>query len=488
MGGGKSKRLNVVLRNDASTTLFPILSDLGIPAALTHEAALALHRSTQNAFKNASKEIKVVVKLTGELSIEGLCTAVVSHARGGCHFKRGTTENSHLDFISPDPQVGERICRVFFIQSGGTFPIILEDFDEIVHISEIPVLPIHAVLLEKLITRSRLPAPEPWRSRDAKFAQQCLVASGGSSLQHLSPLWQTPEILDQVLQHAQKVPETRKRWIAFGFDPSILTPLPPEPVLPEVAKNDEGGHAARSNAYKSKRPVPVANTRLNVTIQGPGNGHTPVTDVAARRVVSLLEDLGFLCALSGSSAAHVYSRGETRILERLDIIVLPPPSFSPTQAWLSQQLFQRDPNNFTYDPANETLFYNFDPDLVLPQPFQNDRTCKVELLLPGTPGVPRVPPSCIVWIADLPVVPFLTLLLYMLEKWGDQRNKRDNTRDLKRLLTLVPSLPVSVFRPWKERKLMSATYQAKSEVRVKKFCQTTLTKPIWKMLGFEVEP
>lgn len=173
--------------------------------------------------------------------------------------------------------------------------------------------------------------------------------------------------------------------------------------------------------------------------------------------------------------------------QRLDIIVLPPASFSRSQAWLAQKIFQKDPSQFTYDSTNGILLYNFSADLLLPQPFQSDRTCKVELLLPGTPGVPRLPPSCIVWIDDLPVIPFLTLLLYLLEKWGDQRSKRDNARDLKRLLTLVPNLPVSVFRPWKERKLMSAAYQAKSEVRVKKFCQTTLTKPIWRMLGFEVE-
>ena len=47
MSGGKPKRPNALLRRDASAALFPILRDLGIPAALTDKAALALHRDMQ---------------------------------------------------------------------------------------------------------------------------------------------------------------------------------------------------------------------------------------------------------------------------------------------------------------------------------------------------------------------------------------------------------------------------------------------------------
>jgi hypothetical protein len=156
---------------------------------------------------------------------------------------------------------------------------------------------------------------------------------------------------------------------------------------------------------------------------------------------------------------------------------------------LKEKIVQKDPSQFKRNLLRGTLLFNFPPDLVLPRSFQikNNRTCTVELILPGTPAVPRLSASDIVWIDDLPVIPFLTTLLLLLERWDNLHYKRDNNRDLKRLLTLVPNLPVSVFRPWSERRSMSITYQAKSEVRAAKFAGSTLTKPIWQMLGFQVE-
>jgi hypothetical protein len=133
--------------------------------------------------------------------------------------------------------------------------------------------------------------------------------------------------------------------------------------------------------------------------------------------------------------------------------------------------------------------FKFPPDLVWPPSFKikNKRTCTIELVLLGTPGVPRLSSSSVVWIDDLPVIPFLTTLLLLLEKWDGLHYKKDNTRDLKRLLNLVPNLPVSVFRLWSERRSMSVTDQAKSEVRAVKFAESTLTKGNWQMLGFQVE-
>jgi hypothetical protein len=52
MNGGKSKKeLKALLRENASSALFPILSDLGIQAALAHRAALALHNNTRKGGK-----------------------------------------------------------------------------------------------------------------------------------------------------------------------------------------------------------------------------------------------------------------------------------------------------------------------------------------------------------------------------------------------------------------------------------------------------
>ncbi|RXW23635.1 hypothetical protein EST38_g2239 [Candolleomyces aberdarensis] len=484
MGGGKSQKLKAPLRRRASAALFPILRDLGIQAALTHKPALALHLNVENE----SPGVKVVVKHDGEFTIEDLCTTIVSHAGDGYHFTR---KQKHLEFISADPQTKRKTCRVTLIPSGGSFPTILEDFSEVVYISDTPVLPIHAILLEELVTRSRLRVGRPLAKGVAKFVDRCLRASDGVPLPQLSPLWQSPEILDQIAHHVQLLPDAKTLWIAHGIDASIFI-LPPLQQAPgeganEADDDDDDDDDGRPNPSASERP-PVAVQAPDVAIQGPDHvGHSAVTDVAARHVVSILEELGFECAVSGSAAYQLYSHGETRLPQQLDILVLPPASFSQDQAWLKQQIFQKYPNLFKRKLEKGTLSYMFPHDIVLPQPFQATRRCRVEFVFPRPLGLPHFSSSDIVWIDNLPVMPFLTSLRLKLEIWAGQPRPA-NTRDVKHLLSLVPNLPVSVFRPWRERNSMSDEFQAKSEVLVKRFCRSFQdSKPIWQMLGFEVE-
>ena len=115
--------------------------------------------------------------------------------------------------------------------------------------------------------------------------------------------------------------------------------------------------------------------------------------------------------------------------------------------------------------------------------------CKVEILLPSTTDLPNLASSDVIWNDNLPVVPFLTLLLFKLQAWENDYGPA-KARDVVDLLLLVPNLPVTVFRPWTKRKRMSSEFQRESEARVKRFCSRSNipeAKPTWEMLGFDVE-
>jgi hypothetical protein len=244
-------------------------------------------------FRAETQEIKVVVRHKGELTIEGLCTAVTSHPRDGHHFKIHEGKRYQLDYTSADPETQGQICMVVFTQSGGPFPTILEDFNEIIRICEIPVLPVHAILLERLITRSRVATPGPLGKTVTNFVRRCLLASGGTPLPHLSPLWQSSEILGLIAQHVREVPGDLEHWITCGIDPSIFALSPSQGVSAEGA--DEAPNVAATQA-----------TDL---------AHRVVTEIVAREVVSIVQELGFECAILGSAASQLYSHGETRVPE-----------------------------------------------------------------------------------------------------------------------------------------------------------------------------
>ncbi|RXW23636.1 hypothetical protein EST38_g2238 [Candolleomyces aberdarensis] len=476
----------------------------------------------QSSKSSNPQEIKVVVELEGELTVEGLCAAVISRTSdSGDHFVKNKKQHSRLDFFSADPQTEGKSCRVIFIPSGGSFQAILKNFNEIAYISEVPVLPVHAILLEQMITRSRLTAAQvkPPGKGAARFTLKGLLASGSTPLHQLSPLWQSPEILAQVALHVHTLPDAKKHWIAHGIDPSIFT-LPSAQQTPGEAtrdSDDDEDYDGCSDSNDEERPPavrsPMSRSKGRITGNdafisihppsqpGPGEDandvapdisyeivHTALTDVAARHVVSILmRGFGLECVLSGKAVYQLYSYGTTRVPEELQVLVLPPTSIPLSEAWLTQQIAQRYPDLFKQKVKKRTLFYKFPPGIDLPRPFKAARTCRVEILLPGTLGLPHLSASDVVWIDNLPVIPFLASLLLKLETWAGEP-KYANTQDVQYLLSLVPNLPVWVVRPWKERKLMSDEFQAKSELRVKNFCLDFQDfKPLWQMLGFEVE-
>ncbi|KAJ2915688.1 hypothetical protein MD484_g4719, partial [Candolleomyces efflorescens] len=236
-------------------------------------------------------------------------------------------------------------------------------------------------------------------------------------------------------------------------------------------------------------------------IQNPIKCDNPVVDLVARDVIPLLKELGFECAIFGSTACQLY--GNTRMPGDLDVLVIPPVSFSEDQEWLKRQIANRRPSQFklkkgkTPGATYRVLYYKLGREFQVPHPFKGPMHCKVDILLPGIMCLPHLTTADIIWTDHLPVVPFLTLLLQKLQGWGDHLASQEphkfkkhpiDARDIQGLLSLVPELTVTVFRPWRERNLMSDEFQVASASRITEFCQTfPSTKPIWHMLGFEVE-
>ncbi|KAJ2929312.1 hypothetical protein H1R20_g7788, partial [Candolleomyces eurysporus] len=486
-----SKRLlNSLLRKNAVASLFPILRDLGLQAALSHKAAFALHEDSLNA----PKEIRVVVEHKPDLILEDLYRDVVSY--DGYHFSIEFGKNLHLRHDSKDPKAQGKVCRVYFVQSGGAFPTVLEDFATVVHIADTPVLPLHAILLEEIVAQSRLQPPRPLKKGVANMIHKWLIATDLTPLEQFSPLWQSPEILTQIERHASRVPGAQEQWIIRGVGRHIFPAPSPAttieqvlaPILPGDSEGNDESVGSDFNALVG--PPDIAAPPLNVVIQTP---RYTVIDIAARQVVFILGGLGFnLCAIVGSAASKLYSHGEAREPEKLDVLVLTPVSSSQDQAcqWLKQQISLKDPTQFQFKHNSKKgkLSYKIHPDIVPPRRSRgNSRKCEVEISLPSAMGFPYLSPHDIVWIDNLPVIPFLTLLLSKLGIWP-HHSKGALAGDVKQLLLLVPNLPLSVFRPWRERKLMAVEFQAASEVRVKRFCSTfPETSPTWRMLGFDVE-
>lgn len=228
-------------------------------------------------------------------------------------------KHGSLNYKAMDLEINGKICRVILVLWGDSdpSPTILADFNEIVYISETPVLPVHAILLEQLnAVRSR----HAIGRRIANFIHKCLLASGEHTrFPRLSPLSQAPEISSAIAAQVQKLPKDRKRWISHGIDPSVFAVAPS--ILQLAAVRDEGGgngeqeaddaEDGESNSHDSERS-PAVSQGYNVAAQMPHSGHSAVTNVAPRHVVSILEEHGFKCAIVGSAASHIYSQGDTK--------------------------------------------------------------------------------------------------------------------------------------------------------------------------------
>ncbi|TFK18599.1 hypothetical protein FA15DRAFT_603011, partial [Coprinopsis marcescibilis] len=215
-------------------------------------------------------------------------------------------------------------------------------------------------------------------------------------------------------------------------------------------------------------------------------------------IVNTLRESGFHCAFFGSMGCRLY--GNKRLPEDLDVLVFPPPGTFVDEAFVKQGMVDRNSQFYTraaVDPAAtyRVLFSNIPQHAVLPPNFRR-RICKVDVLLPGVMSLPYLNERQVNEVEGLPVVPVLILLLQKLQGWDDHLKcmvphkfwkHNVDAEDIKDLLGRVGEMPMRMFRPWSEKKLLSAEFVNASEARVKRFCaKFPETADLWEGLGFGV--
>ncbi|KAJ7737764.1 hypothetical protein B0H16DRAFT_1695046 [Mycena metata] len=212
-----------------------------------------------------------------------------------------------------------------------------------------------------------------------------------------------------------------------------------------------------------------------------------VERVAHATVAALLR-AGIRSCLVGGMACSIY--GNQRVPGDVDIVCL---TDKHTQVELKALLVANDPNFYTVaskDPfaTYRVLWYR------MPLGF---RRCKVDVLLPGIMNIPAVPIPRIAYRksrSDLPLMPFLPLLLLKLQAWQDhgeadklylQAKQHVDVRDIDELLELAVSkygIDLKKDGKWlPESFLKAAVRRVKAYVR--RFPESAEN---WSAIGFRV--
>ncbi|KAG6889598.1 hypothetical protein C0995_016124 [Termitomyces sp. Mi166 len=144
---------------------------------------------------------------------------------------------------------------------------------------------------------------------------------------------------------------------------------------------------------------------------------------AARAAVAALKEHGLDACLFGSAACAIYGT-ENREPNDVDIIVIT--EMDPED--IKELILVWDDRFYLVPSANPRNTYS-----VLWFTVSSRKTCKVDILIPGLLSIPNIPVSKISYIEpfqDIPVVPFLVLLLLKLRGWTDHRvDHRQHMRD-----------------------------------------------------------
>jgi hypothetical protein len=232
---------------------------------------------------------------------------------------------------------------------------------------------------------------------------------------------------------------------------------------------------------------------------------------AARAAVAVLEAYDLRCCLFGSAACAIYGMENrapnVRIWTRefstvgawcqycstqdVDIIVL-----STTDREDVKELLESADNRFyrvpSANPANTYHVLWFE----LRGP---GRVCKVDILTPGVISIPNIPVRCIVYheiFSDIPIAPFLCLLLLKVRGWMDHReDSRQYMRDkvpmdeddIEELLELAVE-KYSVHLGTDSEKWMPKWFVEEAKERVAEYVQSWPDSAgSWQDIGFEVD-
>ncbi|KAJ6529228.1 hypothetical protein B0H19DRAFT_1214535 [Mycena capillaripes] len=206
----------------------------------------------------------------------------------------------------------------------------------------------------------------------------------------------------------------------------------------------------------------------------------------ARATVTALLSAGIRSCLVGGMACSIY--GNSRVPGDVDIVCL---TDKYTQAELKAILVAKDPNFYTV--ASKDLFATY---RVLWYRI-GFRRCKVDVLSPGIMNIPAVPVPRIAYRksrSDLPLMPFLPLLLLKLQAWMDHREadklylrakQHVDVRDIGELLELaVGKYNVDLKQ---DGKWLPESFVRAAATRVKAYVRSFPdSAELWRDIGFGV--
>lgn len=164
------------------------------------------------------------------------------------------------------------------------------------------------------------------------------------------------------------------------------------------------------------------------------------------------------------------------------------PSTDPDPERIKRIIAEANPDRFYLrDSVNpeatyKILFYRL-KRRENPTRFFRRNSCKVDILVPDIMNLPSLPPSRIIWINDLPVLPFSVLLSQKLQAWDDHRNMPEDERkyakrlvdknDLWRMFKMeqhISRLRAAGPIQWADRVLFSEEFEGLCHRRARDFC------------------
>ncbi|KIL64856.1 hypothetical protein M378DRAFT_178612 [Amanita muscaria Koide BX008] len=206
----------------------------------------------------------------------------------------------------------------------------------------------------------------------------------------------------------------------------------------------------------------------------------------ARRTVEALKANGYTCCLFGSAACSMIGGNDaSRVPNDLDIVVFTNDDLELIKKSLEDKhdrFFLKDGKNGPY----KVLWYSicWSPELNI----------KVDILKPGKDllGIPRIPSNAISFYhCNIPVMPFLPLLILKVQGWRDHRVSRkpwyrkkmpQDKGDIERLLSMVDDGDDLRNYMWLEKWFMkNANKLVKAYV-----CKFPESSETWRSIGFDV--
>ncbi|KAJ3918791.1 hypothetical protein F5877DRAFT_41836 [Lentinula edodes] len=221
----------------------------------------------------------------------------------------------------------------------------------------------------------------------------------------------------------------------------------------------------------------------------------PVTSselhTATQATIEGLKSLRLDCCLVGSVACCAY--GMSRVPNDIDMVVL---TSRYTQEELKNLLVQYNSTFYLIASKDPLATYR----VLWFKLAGYRRSCKVDLLLPGTMNIPSVDPSPFSRSAKYPLMPFLPLLLLKLQAWQDHgesaklfmRDKQPtDVQDILELLRLAEQnyalSDTTGITATREEPYLPKSFIKTAKTRVRKFAQMyPRSEKQWIMIGFEI--